>query len=131
MSTNEAAVRARAVRRTPSLPEGLLWQVLRARPGGYKFRRQHPLGLYVVDFYCAAAGLVIEVDGEAHGGGGDPGRDARRDRRMEEQGLRVLRFTAPEVMRDLEPAVTAIMGACREVPPHRRMGRGTARRVEG
>jgi very-short-patch-repair endonuclease len=74
----------------------LLWKALRARPDGLKFRRQHPLGVYVVDFYCAAARLVAEVDGESHGRGGNPGRDERRDRWLERQGLRVLRFTASE-----------------------------------
>ncbi len=47
-----------------SLPEVLLWQVLRTRPSDLKFRRQHPSGAYVADFYCHEARLVIEVDGE-------------------------------------------------------------------
>jgi very-short-patch-repair endonuclease len=53
------------LRRALTLPEVLLWQVLRSRPGGYRFRRQHPAGPYVLDFFCAAAGLCIEVDGKA------------------------------------------------------------------
>jgi very-short-patch-repair endonuclease len=47
-----------------SLPEVLLWQALRARPGGWKFRRQHPSGPYVADFYCHEARLIVEVDGD-------------------------------------------------------------------
>jgi very-short-patch-repair endonuclease len=62
---NETVLRARALRRSMTLPEGMLWQVLRKRPEGYKFRNQHPIGRCVVDFYCAATRLVIEVDGEA------------------------------------------------------------------
>jgi very-short-patch-repair endonuclease len=127
MSGNEAVLRARALRRSLSLPEGLLWQALRARPGGYKFRRQHPLGVYVVDFYCPAARLAIEVDGESHGMGGNPARDANRDRWLSEQGLAVLRFAARDVLKDLESVVTAIVTACAsQVPPHRQMGRGTS-----
>ena len=125
---NEAVIRARALRRTPSLPEGILWQALRTRPGGFKFRHQHPLGAYTADFYCAAAKLVIEIDGESHGMGDGPARDARRDAWMRARGLCVVRFTAVEVMRDLESVVTAIVVAA-QVPPHRQMGRGTTRRV--
>ena len=47
-----------------TLPEGLLWQILRGRPGGLKFRRQHPVGRWIVDFFCPATRLVVEIDGE-------------------------------------------------------------------
>ncbi len=110
---NEAVLRARALRRDMTLPEGLLWQVLRDRPGGFKFRRQHPVGRLIVDFYCPAAKLVIEVDGEAHRMGENPDRDVRRDRWLAEQELRVIRFGATDVMKDLESVVTAILLACR------------------
>ena len=110
---NDTVLRARALRRTLTLPEGLLWQVLRQRPNGLKFRRQHPVGRCVVDFYCSAAKLVIEIDGEAHSMGDHPERDIRRDAWLESQGLRVMRFSAVEVMRDIESVVTAITFACR------------------
>jgi len=126
MDGNEAVMRARALRRTPSLPEILLRQVLRRRPDGFKFRHQHPLGAYTGDFYCAAVKLVIEIDGESHGMGDRPKRDARRDAWLRGQGLRVIRFTATDVLKDLESVVTAILLACRQVPPHRKMGRGTS-----
>ena len=61
---NEIVLRARALRRNLTLPEGMLWQALRQRPDGFKFRSQHPIGRCIVDFYCAACRLVIEVDGE-------------------------------------------------------------------
>jgi very-short-patch-repair endonuclease len=77
---NAVVMKARELRRSPTLPEGLLWQQLRTRPGDLKFRRQHPIGFYVVDFYCPAARLIVEVDGESHGMGNRPARDARRDR---------------------------------------------------
>ena len=109
---NESVLRARALRRSATLPEGLLWQVLRKRPDGFKFRHQHPLQWYVADFYCAAAKLVIEVDGQSHSMGDRPQRDARRDAWIESQGLRVIRFDAADVMRDLGSVVTAILLAC-------------------
>jgi very-short-patch-repair endonuclease len=59
--------RARDLRRASTPPEDLLWLALRnAQIGGMKFRRQHPIGPYVADFYCHAAGLVVEVDGVSH-----------------------------------------------------------------
>lgn len=110
---NETVLRARALRRDMTLPEGMLWQVLRQRPDGFKFRRQHPIGRCIVDFYCPAARLVIEVDGESHSMGDRPQRDARRDRWLRNQGLRVLRFAASEVIKDLGSVITAILVACR------------------
>jgi len=107
-SNNAAIVRARQLRRSLSLPEGLLWQALRTRPDGLKFRRQHPLDPYTLDFYCPAAKLVVEVDGCGHDMGDNPTRDARRDEWLREHGLRVIRFNAHEVMKDLESVVTAI-----------------------
>jgi very-short-patch-repair endonuclease len=73
-----------------------------------KFRRQHPLGPFVADFYCASCRLVVEVDGEAHSMGDNPARDLRRDRWMHAEGLRVLRFTASQVVKDVQSVVTAI-----------------------
>jgi len=59
-------MKAREFRRSPTLPESLLWQHLRQRPHGLKFRRQHPFGPFIADFYCPAARLVVEVDGGSH-----------------------------------------------------------------
>jgi very-short-patch-repair endonuclease len=112
MDRNAAVLRAREQRRSPSLPETLLWRELRTRPHGLKFRRQHPLGPYVADFYCASAKLIIEVDGESHRMGGRPHRDENRDLWLREQGLRVVRFAASDVMNDLQSVVTAIVFAC-------------------
>jgi very-short-patch-repair endonuclease len=96
-----------------TLPEGMLWQALRQRPDGLKFRRQHPVGRCIVDFYCPAARLVIEVDGEAHNMGDRPERDWRRDAWLEDQRIKVLRFGARDVISDLGSVVTAILVACR------------------
>ncbi len=97
-----------------TLPEGLLWQILRKRPSGFKFRRQHPLPPYVLDYYCPAAKLVIEVDGSAHNMGDRPLHDARRDAWLREQGLRVIRFDAADVMNDMNSVLLAILRSCAE-----------------
>jgi len=101
------------LRRTPSLPEGLLWQILRTRPADLKFRFQHPFERCTVDFYCPGARLVIEVDGDGHSMGDNPQRDAARDRWLEQKGLQVLRFDAADVLKDVESVVRAILLAAR------------------
>jgi len=95
---NAAVLRARELRRNTSLPEGLLWQILRTRPGNLKWRRQHPFEHCTADFYCPAAKLVVEVDGDHHSMGDKPDADARRDVGLIIEGLRVLRFDAAEVL---------------------------------
>ncbi|HET9810833.1 MAG TPA: endonuclease domain-containing protein [Sphingomicrobium sp.] len=109
---NAILMRARQLRRTPTYTETLLWRVLRDRPGGFKFRRQHPIGRYIADFYCPSTKLVIEIDGESHRMGDRPQRDARRDEWMRAQSLRILRLDAGDVVNDLESVVRAIIRAC-------------------
>ena len=93
--------RARQLRRQSPPPEGILWSVLRGRRlAGLKFRRQEPIGPYVVDFCCRELKLVIEVDGMSHDDKRD--RDEVRDRWLNEQGYRILRVTNWDVNEDLE-----------------------------
>ena len=92
-----------------SLPEILLWRELRKRPGGLRFRKQHPAGPYAADFFCHEARLVIEVDGEAHARGDRPGRDQARDCWFAERRFRVLRIPAAEVLGNLEGVVQWIV----------------------
>jgi very-short-patch-repair endonuclease len=110
---NTAIQRARQLRREITPPEYRLWQALRHRPGDLKFRHQHPFDRCTADFYCAAAKLVIEVDGDSHSMGNRPERDARRDAWLNQQGIRVLRFDAAEVMKDVESVVRCILEATR------------------
>jgi very-short-patch-repair endonuclease len=91
----------------------MLWQALRQRPGGLKFRCQHPIGRCIVDFYCAAAKLAIEIDGLSHELGGNSERDRRRDYWLRSRGFRVIRFAAVDVFNDLQSVVAAILLACR------------------
>ena len=96
--------RARTLRQTGTPPEQLLWLAVRNEQiGGLKFRRQHPIGPYVVDFYCRSIGLVVEVDGMSHDN--KMSQDAKKTKFIETQGLRILRVTNEDVMRDLD-AVT-------------------------
>ena len=99
---------ARRWRKEMSLPEVLLWQQLRGRKVGYKFRRQHLIGPYVADFYCTDTRLVVEVDGEVHGRGQQPARDDARNGFMIENGYRVVRIGAAEILRDLDSVTAAI-----------------------
>ena len=111
-TTKRTVATARALRRQLTQPEARLWQVLRERPQGLKFRKQHPIGPYVLDFYCAAAKLGIEIDGEAHGMGDGPSADARRDEWLRGRGVRILRIPARELYGDIEPAVLLILAHC-------------------
>jgi very-short-patch-repair endonuclease len=112
-TTKATVAKARALRRTLSPAEARLWQLLRTRPDGLKFRKQHPAGPYVLDFYCPAAKLAVEIDGVAHEMGDNPARDARRDAWLRERGFRVLRIAAFEVKADAGAVVQHILNACR------------------
>jgi very-short-patch-repair endonuclease len=100
---------AKRMRRELSLPEVLLWIALKARPGGFKFRKQHPSGPYVADFYCHEARVIIEIDGEAHDHGNRPQRDLARDRWFVARGLDVMRIPAREVLDDCDAVVRGIV----------------------
>ena len=110
---------ARRLRREMTLPEVVLWQVLRKRPGELKFRRQHPSGAYSLDYYCSDAGLAIEVDGEAHGFGNRPERDEARDRWLFSAGIETMRIPATEILRDVDAVVRGIIAKAKlRLPLH-------------
>ena len=113
-------VKARALRRKMTPPEVILWTRLRTRPGDFKFRRQHPAGPYVLDFFCSDARLAIEVDGIVHDMGRRPAADAHRDRWLAEQGIAVLRIAAGNVSRSADAVVEQIVASCldRRLPHH-------------
>jgi very-short-patch-repair endonuclease len=85
-----------------TLPEVIIWQALRKRPHDLKFRRQHPTGPYVLDFFCGDARLAIEIDGEAHSRGDRPKRDEVRDAWLLASGIATLRIPAAEVLDDAD-----------------------------
>ena len=115
--------KARKLRKEMSLPEVLFWKELRRRPGGFKFRRQHPAGPYILDFTCLEARLAIEIDGETHDRGRAPVRDEARDEWLANQGFRTLRIRARDVYENLEAVLAFVSERCRhEQPLHRRSG---------
>ena len=85
-----------------------LWGYLRTRPMGYKFRRQHPIGIYIVDFYCHALKLVIEADGSIHEQETVQQADNERQRSLEADGLQVIRFTNNEILKNTEHVIEQI-----------------------
>jgi len=103
---------ARRMRRRLSLPEQLLWRLVRLSRGELRFRRQHPIGPYVADFYCPSAKLVIEIDGATHDY--REAQDMRRDEYMESLGLRVLRVAAAEVLADPSAVADGLVRICQE-----------------
>ena len=101
-----------------SLPEVVLWQHLRQRPNGLKFRKQHPAGPYVLDFYCDAARLCIEIDGAAHDFGDTFHADAYRDKWLGQAGIRTVRIAARDVLQNLDGVLQLIIRECRTRPLH-------------
>jgi very-short-patch-repair endonuclease len=114
---NRSVRNARQLRREMTLPEVLLWQALRQRPGGLKFRRQHPSGVYILDFYCSDARLAIEVDGAAHERGDRPARDERRDDWFRACGITTLRIAAVEVLSDVDAVLQYVVTQARSRLP--------------
>ena len=109
-STPEKRVRARELRQEMTPAEETLWQRLRTnRLAGLHFRRQQVIDGFVADFYCHAAGLVIEVDGSAHDG--RAAYDGERDAVLKTRGLRVLRFHNARVLGDIESVLAEILTA--------------------
>ncbi len=104
-----AVYAARKLRRVMTPPEVLLWSQLRGSKLGFKVRRQHPIGPYIADFFVRDARLVIEIDGSPHDYGEQTDRDAVRDKYLMNQGYRVARLVAAEVMKNLEGALQYIV----------------------
>jgi len=112
---------ARKLRREMTLPEVLLWNRLRRNQLGVKFRKQHSIPPYVVDFYCASARLVVEVDGLAHDNAERQQRDAARDQALLQKGYDVLRLPASLILADMDEALDAIVARVGS-PLHRACG---------
>jgi very-short-patch-repair endonuclease len=95
------------MRQEPTAPEQHLWQLLRSGSLGARFRRQHAIGQFIVDFYCGQASLVIELDGSSHEGRSD--EDAARQEWFAANGLTVLRFRNEDVLLRPEEVVDRIV----------------------
>ena len=106
---------ARTLRKNMTDAERLLWYNLRDRRlNGYKFRRQYPIGSFIVDFVCVERKLIIEVDGGQHNWNKD--KDANRTEYLEEKGYRVLRFWNNEVLHKTESVLNVILSSLLDSP---------------
>lgn len=105
---------ARQFRKRPTPSEAILWQSLRGKKlNGIKFRRQQPIGSFVVDFYASAHRLIVEVDGPIHETQRD--LDQERQRLLESLGLNFVRLEADLVENDLQTALSIILAAVHEI----------------
>lgn len=103
MTTRLTVERARTLRRMMTPPEARLWTCLRGkRLRGLKFRRQHPVGPFILDFYCAEARLAVEVDGQGHEHPERLAHDRRRTAWLHRQEVRVIRLAAESVRTELD-----------------------------
>ena len=103
---------ARKLRKTMSLPEVLLWNLLRKQPMGVKFRRQHPVGSYIIDFYAPASRTGFEIDGIAHQMGDRAERDLARDHWLAGQGIAIVRIPASEVLKSADDIAASMVRHC-------------------
>ena len=111
--TNE---RARSLRKTANIPEQMIWSRLRARQlAGRKWRRQQPIGPYIVDFFCADLRLVLEIDGDTHYG--RETQDAVRQNYLEGQNLRVVRVNNSDVLTNLTGVLEFLYSLSVSDPP--------------
>ena len=99
---------ARSLRDNLTLAESILWSYLRKKSLGYKFRRQHPISIYIADFYCHALKLIIEVDGGIHTDLDVQRCDLERQKYLESEGISFLRFTNEDVKMRTEQVIAKI-----------------------
>ena len=107
----ERLERARELRGEPTEAEKKLWEHLRRKSLSSKFRRQHPIGPFFLDFYCHEAKLAVEVDGGGHAEVDQAEYDAERSKALASEGIRVLRFWNSDVMKNVDGVVEKIREA--------------------
>ncbi len=100
-------LKAFEMRNSPTLAEATLWERLRNNQLGYKFRRQHLIDRFIVDFYCIKMGVVIEVDGKIHDFQRE--RDTDREKILQGLGCKILRFTNQEVLNNIDVVISEII----------------------
>jgi very-short-patch-repair endonuclease len=112
-------IRARQLRQKETWAEKLLWRWLRGRRfSGYKFRRQHPLGDYYLDFFCEEAELNIELDGGQHGFPDQQKHDAEREKYLKSRGIKTLRFWNAQLRRNAPAVCNTIFNELQARAPH-------------
>ena len=124
--------RARELRRALTLPEVILWQALRGRRlDGIRFRRQHPVGPYILDFYCEDAKLAVEVDGSGHEHPDQARHDDRRTAWLGLRGIAVMRIAARDVLKHPDGVLARLKERVRNPPPLGEVARSGAERRRG
>ncbi len=102
--------RARSLRKNQTDAERILWRALKGRQlDGCRFRRQHPMGAYIVDFICLERRLIVELDGDQHGFPAHAVHDAKRDAWLQAKGYHVARFWNDEVYNNLDGVLNALL----------------------
>ncbi len=105
---NKKAFRQK-LRTDPTAAEKQLWLLLQSRQiEGFKFRRQHGIGKYIVDFYCPKANLIIEIDGDSHFEPGARKKDAKREQYLKDNNFQILRFTDNDIFNSIEDVIEII-----------------------
>jgi very-short-patch-repair endonuclease len=106
---------ARSMRKQPTPAEEALWRLLRNRRlAGFKFRRQHPFGSYILDGFCARAKVVVEADGDTHATPEGQESDRKRDAYLAANGILVLRFWNTEISNEKDAVLDRIANVCAE-----------------
>ena len=116
-------IKAKNLRRNMTMAEKKLWEVLKDKKfKGYKFRRQHPIHIFIVDFYCHELGLVIEIDGEYHNEATQISIDFERSEILKFQDLHVIRFTNDQVLNKIERVMDTLSNYILEIAPIAKKG---------
>lgn len=121
--TSEKTERAQQLRKDATRPERILWSRLRSAQMGVSFRRQHPIGPYILDFYCAPKKLAVEVDGDQHGTAEGRAHDTERTRFLNGKGIRVLRFANTDIRENLDGVCDGIWRVLQKTPSDTRAQR--------
>ncbi len=112
----EIFIRAKELRKNMTKAEKLLWQELNGKKfGSYKFRNQHPISKFIIDFYCHKKRLGIEIDGAIQNTKGHKFNDNDRTGILNDFGITILRFKNEEVFNDLEKVKSEILKICKEI----------------
>ena len=108
-------LKAKELRLCMTDAEKMLWQKIRNKKLGYKFRRQHPLNKFIADFYCHEIKLVIEVDGEIHEKPERQDYDIGRTKELENLGIKVIRYKNEDIVKNIDVVITDILEIIRHL----------------
>jgi very-short-patch-repair endonuclease len=115
-STQILLHRRRNLRKILTTPERKLWEILRNKQLSIRFRRQHPVDPYILDFYCPSYHLAIEIDGDTHGEEKQQIYDTKRTEFLKSKGITLIRFTNQDIMKNIEGVYSVIQNALSSSP---------------